>query len=74
MSANEQKEAAALEKLPELETVCPRCEGDTEYNGNPCGPWRPCGVCGGSGYVPTEFGEKVLRLMRRYLEQLERGG
>lgn len=70
MSENEKKEEAALERLSELETVCPRCEGDSEYNGNPCGPWRPCGVCGGTGHLPTEFGEKVLRLIRHNFPQL----
>jgi len=64
MSENERKEEAALQELPELETACPECESDADYNGNPCGSWRPCGYCGGARYVPTDFGEKVLALIR----------
>jgi hypothetical protein len=64
MAENERKEEAAMESLPELETLCSACEGDPDYNGNPSGPWRPCGSCGGAGHIPTEFGEKVLALIR----------
>ena len=63
MNENEKKKEAAL-VLPELETLCPECNGDTDYNGNPSGPWRPCGSCDGAGYIPTEFGERVLALIR----------
>jgi hypothetical protein len=67
MSHEQQKEADALAALSELETGCPCCKGNPEYNGNPCGPWRPCGTCDGVGYIPTEFGEKELALVRRNL-------
>ncbi len=64
MAENEWKEEAAV-SLPELERLCPECEGDTDYNSNPCGPWCPCGCCGGAGFRPTAFGHKVLALVRR---------
>ena len=53
MSESERKEEAAL-VLPELETVCEHCRGK----------WSDCHRCGGSGYIPTEFGERVLALLR----------
>lgn len=59
MSENEKKEDAALEKLPELETVCLECEGK--------GYWAKrgrCDQCHGIGLVPTEFGKRVLDLIR----------
>lgn len=41
-----------------LEDVCHWCSGRGRFG---C---EACGLCDGSGYVPTEFGEKVLALMR----------
>ena len=61
---SEQKEEIGLVSLPDLETICPECEADGDYNDNACGPWCPCGSCGGAGHIPTEFGEKVLALIR----------
>jgi hypothetical protein len=46
-----------LEKLPELETVCDRCRGQ----------WSGCSDCGGTGYIPTDFGEKVLSLVLHHV-------
>jgi DnaJ-class molecular chaperone len=46
----------------DLERLCPRCRGqggDTEL-----GCWYSCGECNGAGYIPTEYGKKVLALMR----------
>jgi hypothetical protein len=57
MSENERKEVAALETLPELETVCTRCRGK----------WPDCHYCGGTGYTLTEFGEKVLSFVLRHI-------
>jgi hypothetical protein len=77
MTENERREEEILEQLPELETVCPECRGEHDYNGNPCGPWEPCGSCNGIRYLPTVFGEKVLRLVRhnfgRSLKRLQHG-
>ena len=58
MTKNERKEETALEKLPELEIVCPECKGK---------PWSErgrCEECHGSGVVPTMFGKQVLDLVR----------
>jgi DnaJ-class molecular chaperone len=50
--------------LPDLEECCDRCLGEggrwNEYSDY----WHRCGQCNGAGHVPTEFGEKVLALMR----------
>jgi DnaJ-class molecular chaperone len=59
MAENEKKEEAGLEKLLELETVCPECNGR--------GSWKKAGVCdrcNGHGAVPTEFGERILALIQ----------
>jgi hypothetical protein len=64
MSSSEQPNGQSLENVPELETVCPECEAEQNYNGNPCGPWEPCGTCDGAGYLPTKFGKKILQLLR----------
>lgn len=64
MNENEEKKETTLESLPELETVCPECEGDNDYNANAYGPWRPCGSCGGAGYIPTDLGAKIIDLIR----------
>ena len=62
MSENERKDEAAPERLPELEVVCPRCRGKGSV---PLGyPDPRCSNCGGSGYIPTEFGQRVLELVR----------
>jgi hypothetical protein len=57
MSENERKEAEALESLPELETACEHCRGKR----------TECYRCGGTGYIPTEFGEKVLALILHHI-------
>jgi hypothetical protein len=62
MSENEQREANALENLPELERVCPRCEGKGKIRSERV--LRRCSSCDGAGYQPTEIGEMVLELMR----------
>ena len=49
--------------LPELETVCPVCNGRGgelfDYD-----EWDDCCRCNGAGHVPTKAGEKILLLMR----------
>jgi RecJ-like exonuclease len=49
-------------ELPELETVCRKCGGQGRGG---VGVTEACGLCDGSGYELTEFGEKVLSLVRR---------
>jgi DnaJ-class molecular chaperone len=48
----------------ELEELCDRCDGEGRYRGEYPAEWRRCDHCNGAGFVPTEFGEKVLTLMR----------
>jgi hypothetical protein len=60
MSDEKRKEADALAAIPELETRCRRCDGRGRWGSD-----GTCGLCGGSGYELTEFGQKVLRLVRR---------
>jgi DnaJ-class molecular chaperone len=49
----------------ELEKKCPICEGrggaDT-YRGR----WE-CEICNGSGFIPTEQGERILALVSHHL-------
>ena len=65
MSENEKKEEAALDKLPELETVCPECDGRCfwEKRGR-------CQKCNGIGVVPTEFGRRVLELVVHHRQKI----
>lgn len=53
-----------------LETLCLSCNGrggETER-----GRWCPCYDCEGAGYLPTEYGEKVLALMRHNFKTILR--
>jgi DnaJ-class molecular chaperone len=47
-----------------LEQLCNICKGHGKHH--ECGHpnLSRCYACDGSGYIPTEFGEKVLALMR----------
>ncbi|MDB5296824.1 MAG: hypothetical protein JWO31_2807 [Phycisphaerales bacterium] len=49
-------------EVPELETPCEWCEGRGWYTD--AQRRVRCSDCGGAGHVPTEFGERVLSLMR----------
>ena len=48
-------------QLPPLETPCSACGGEGVL-----GYWGSCTSCHGSGRSLTEFGQKVLELVRRY--------
>jgi hypothetical protein len=61
--SEEQKDVKSLADLPELEIRCRKCDGRGRHG--PGGVRERCGLCDGSGYETTEFGEKVLILMRR---------
>ncbi|HWE95886.1 MAG TPA: hypothetical protein VG269_18125 [Tepidisphaeraceae bacterium] len=55
----------------ELESACERCHGDGGWGGEEeCRAWHWCGKCGGAGYEPTEFGRKVLSLMRHHFKPM----
>jgi hypothetical protein len=58
-------DALRLEHLPELEVVCKECRG--EGGSKWAGEWSECSFCDGAGYIPTEFGQKVLALVRHNL-------
>ena len=56
------------EKMPAtsplaLEVECPRCDGRGHYDEGD-GEHQRCAVCDGAGYMPTEFGRRILGLMR----------
>jgi hypothetical protein len=65
---SEEKDVKSLADLPELETVCRKCRGRATGDGS----GGKCVLCGGSGYETTEFGEKVVRLMRHRFRPLFR--
>jgi len=48
-------------KLPNLEMVCPRCDGDGRSI--ECAD-DECALCDGAGFIPTLFGRQILNLMR----------
>jgi hypothetical protein len=53
--------------LPELENLCPECEGQREWplSGR-------CFTCAGVGYIPTPLGERILRLVQHNMLRLRR--
>lgn len=69
MSENERKEEAALGNLPVLEFACPSCEGFGGWR-EANGVWIKCPECEGKAFFPTEFGERVLDLVRRHKRHL----
>jgi DnaJ-class molecular chaperone len=57
--------------LPVLETKCLKCEGSGYFSEGP-GDKGICDVCGGSGYVPTDAGKRVIALLRHELLKRKR--
>lgn len=53
----------------DLEERCEACDGSGSRHSEQSGR-RRCGMCGGSGFVATAFGEKVLALMRHNFRPL----
>ena len=51
-----------IDEIPVLEEACERCNSRGWYVQD--GERDSCDVCEGAGFVPTEFGEKILALMR----------
>jgi hypothetical protein len=68
MNKIKRNEQNAMAQLPELETVCIHCKGEGRYSGGRKS-YR-CEACDGAGYTPTEFGAKVLALMRHNFHPL----
>jgi DnaJ-class molecular chaperone len=48
----------------DLETVCDICDGAGRWDTRQEEGWHRCSICNGAGYVPTEYGKKVLALLR----------
>jgi hypothetical protein len=65
MTEDERKEEKAMEELPELETVCPECEGRRSWP-----KYGICQECKGMGVVPTEFGKRVLDLVLHHRRRI----
>ena len=60
--------AHSIEGLGLLETKCDLCEGrGGEYGGT---DWTRCPQCCGGGYLPTELGEKLVKLIRHNLRRI----
>jgi hypothetical protein len=47
-------------QLPEMEQLCWKCKGRCQR----------CDQCDGVGYLPTEFGKKILALLRHNLKPI----
>jgi DnaJ-class molecular chaperone len=47
-----------------LEEVCGYCNGAGGETVEGSGRWQQCAMCNGAGYIPNEFGEAVVALMR----------
>lgn len=45
----------------DFEESCPACHGRGRDG------YHSCSICGGTGYTPTELGEKILSLVRHNL-------
>ena len=52
-----------IEPLPDLETKCKDCNGRGWFTADEGGR-DDCAACGGSGFVPTAIGARVLDLVR----------
>jgi hypothetical protein len=55
-------------QLPELELRCRQCRGEGWYTDS--GDRVTCETCDGAGYELTEFGVRVLRLVRHNFRPL----
>jgi len=64
---SEERKVESLADLPELEAVCNQCDGSGEVGEVGTYQTFDCSECGGAGFIPTEFGEKVLALVQHNL-------
>lgn len=53
-----------IEEIPNLETQCTACGGASQYYCSEDDCFKACEKCNGSGFVPTDFGKRVLSLVR----------
>jgi len=54
----------------ELERVCPRCKGAGGEKRDYDNVWDECVQCGGSGYLVTAMGERVIALIEHNLKPI----
>jgi DnaJ-class molecular chaperone len=62
-------QAKGDQALPILEQLCYHCDGLGLYDDG-SGARDRCTACGGSGYIATESGERILALMRHNLKPM----
>ena len=53
-----------LEMLPDLEAICATCGGGRVKYESESDTFPDCQTCGGSGFVPTSIGARILDLIR----------
>jgi DnaJ-class molecular chaperone len=54
----------------ELERSCPRCAGAGGEKRDYDNVWDKCVQCGGSGYLTTAMGERVIALVEHNLKPI----
>lgn len=59
-----------LSESTDLEVMCDSCHGKGQWREEGSGRDRVCGRCDGAGYVTTELGTKILKLIRHNLRHL----
>lgn len=70
----EEGDNSAMQELPQLETECPKCSGigtvEEPYDESDQSHVRdvPCQECNGQGWIPTESGRQILKLIQHQLE------
>jgi DnaJ-class molecular chaperone len=55
-------------EIPVLENSCTECHGRGEWK--ECGLVVKCYLCHGSGTIPTEYGRRVLSLLKSNLKTI----
>lgn len=54
----------------ELEKQCPLCKGAGGEDPDDGSGWSDCIQCGGSGYVTTAMGDRIVALMQHNLKPI----
>jgi DnaJ-class molecular chaperone len=54
----------------QLEKKCPRCDGAGGSKRDYDNVWDRCVQCGGSGYLTTAMGERILSLIEHNLKEI----
>ncbi len=53
-----------------LEFPCTYCTARGGWRVEGSGTWHRCTMCNGSGFIPTDFGSRVLDLLRHNFQSL----